>query len=84
MGEVWRGLHAEQGVPVAIKVLHPERGNRASFLSAFRNEVRAVAGLSHPYVVPVFDYGEVSEAAALVSEAHRAGRRSALHGAAPG
>ncbi|MBK7755570.1 MAG: protein kinase [Deltaproteobacteria bacterium] len=69
MGEVWRGLHAEQGVPVAIKVLHPERGNRASFLSAFRNEVRAVAGLSHPYVVPVFDYGEVSEAAALVSEA---------------
>src|SRR5688572_8103741 len=60
MGEVWSGLHRDQGVPVAVKVLTREGTREPSFRSAFRNEVRAVAGLDHPGIVTVFDYGEVS------------------------
>ncbi len=68
MGEVWRGLHRAQQVPVAIKVLTARGMRRSFFLVAFRNEVRAMAGLDHPGIALVFDHGEVSEAAADQSE----------------
>ncbi len=59
MGEVWRGVHPEQGVPVAVKVITNALARRATYLASFRDEVRAVAGLDHPGVVLVFDHGEV-------------------------
>jgi eukaryotic-like serine/threonine-protein kinase len=59
-GEVWRGVHKSLGVPVAIKVLTTHWARNDRYLEAFRNELRAVAGLEHPHVVRVFDYGEVS------------------------
>jgi len=68
MGVVWRGLHRDTGVPVAVKVI-----TRAALLDdrireSFRNEVKAVAGLDHPGIVWVFDSGEVDRAAARASE----------------
>ncbi len=60
MGDVWRGIHREQGVEVAIKVLHAVyRKQRASFDA----EVRAVARLDHPSIVRVLDHGIVDLAA---------------------
>ena len=59
MGEVWRGVHPGQGVPVAVKVITKPLARRATYRASFRNEVRAVAGLSHPGVVLVLDHGEV-------------------------
>ena len=59
MGEVWRGVHPEQGVPVAVKVITNALARRATYLASFRNEVRAVAGLDHPGIVLVFDHGEI-------------------------
>ena len=59
MGEIWRGVHLEQGVPVAVKVITNALARRATYLASFRNEVRAVAGLDHPGVVLVFDHGEI-------------------------
>ncbi|MBU48187.1 MAG: hypothetical protein CL920_05755 [Deltaproteobacteria bacterium] len=67
MAEVWAGEHREQGVDVAVKVLTSEKTRDPLFLSAFRNEVRAVAGLTHPNIVMVFDYGQVSETSANAS-----------------
>jgi eukaryotic-like serine/threonine-protein kinase len=64
MGEVWRADHEAQGIEVAIKVLAYERARRPSSVGAFRSEVRAVAALSHPAVVHVFDHGRVEEDAA--------------------
>lgn len=55
--EVWRGVHRDQGHPVAIKVVFGRKARTPRFISAFREEVRAVAGLSHPSIVMVFDYG---------------------------
>ncbi|MDP6934213.1 MAG: serine/threonine-protein kinase, partial [Myxococcota bacterium] len=63
MGEVWSGIHRDQGVAVAVKVLTDEGARDPFFTSAFRNEVRAVAGLTHPHIVMVLDYGVVSQRA---------------------
>ena len=64
MGEVWRADHQDHGHEVAIKVLAYERVRRSRNVAAFRSEVRAVAALSHPAVVHVFDHGRVGEEAA--------------------
>jgi len=61
MGEVWAARHQPTGVGVAIKVLTGLAATNRVFLSAFRNEIRACAGLEHPSVVRVFDRGEVPE-----------------------
>lgn len=61
MAEVWSGVHAAQGVPVAVKVMTAERAREASFRDAFRNEVQAVASLDHPGIVRVFEHGEMGE-----------------------
>src|SRR6185295_5129294 len=67
MAEVWSGVHAAQGVPVAVKVMTGERAREPSFRAAFRNEVQAVASLDHPGIVIVFDHGEVTPEAEEVS-----------------
>src|SRR5262245_17883180 len=59
MAEVWRGVHRERGVPVAVKVLTGERARSERFHGFFRNEVRSVAGLDHPNIVHVLDHGEI-------------------------
>lgn len=74
MGEVWRGVHRGQQVPVAVKLLTTSLARKATFRTAFRNEVRAAAGLEHPHIVMVFDYGTVDERTQEASEgALRAG-----------
>ncbi len=66
-GVVWRGEHQSEGLPVAAKVMTGARVRRARYAEAFRNEVRAAAGLEHPGIVAVYDYGEVDAAAAAAS-----------------
>lgn len=63
MGEVWQGIHREQGVPVAVKVITADAARQPRYLEAFRNEVTAVARLDHPGIVWVFDYGTISTGA---------------------
>ncbi|MFZ5480942.1 MAG: protein kinase domain-containing protein [Myxococcota bacterium] len=67
MGEVWRGVHVAQGVPVAVKFLAAAPGAGARFATAFRNEVRQSARLAHPRVVLVLDHGTVDGVAAEAS-----------------
>ncbi len=64
MGEVWLGSQVGAGLRVAVKVITGDRVQNAYFQSCFRNEVRLVAGLDHPGIVMVLDYGEVSKEAA--------------------
>ncbi|MGE9696973.1 protein kinase domain-containing protein [Streptomyces sp. NRRL F-5630] len=43
---------------VAIKTLHTDLGREPAFRERFRREAQAVAKLSHPHIVSVFDTGE--------------------------
>jgi serine/threonine protein kinase/tetratricopeptide (TPR) repeat protein len=61
MSVVWRGLHVDQGVYVAVKIMTGDRAMDPRFLDAFRNEVRAMAGLDHPGIVRLFDFGQVPD-----------------------
>jgi eukaryotic-like serine/threonine-protein kinase len=58
MGEVWRARDEVLSRTVAVKVLKPEYAADPSFLARFRAEAQHAAGLSHPGVANVFDYGE--------------------------
>ena len=53
---------------VAVKVLHPALAEDESFLRRFRAEARAVAGLRHPHVMQVFDWGQDLDGPFLVLE----------------
>jgi serine/threonine-protein kinase len=53
---------------VAVKVLRAGVTHDESFLRRFRAEAVAVAGLNHPHVLRVFDWGEADGDAWLVTE----------------
>ncbi len=67
MGVVYRAYQENLDRTVALKMLAPGRTGR-DYLERFRQEVRAMAGLSHPHVVAVFDAGEVLGRPYLVME----------------
>jgi serine/threonine protein kinase/tetratricopeptide (TPR) repeat protein len=64
MGAVWRAIHAEQGLIVALKVVRCDDWNRDAFTERFRDEVRAVAALDHPNIATILDHGAIDAEAA--------------------
>ena len=46
--------------PVALKVLFPEYANDPTFVERFRREAQSAAGLTHPNIVAVYDWGKVN------------------------
>jgi eukaryotic-like serine/threonine-protein kinase len=57
MAEVWEAVDATLDRDVAVKILHSHLADDPGFVSRFHREARAVARLSHPNVVAVFDTG---------------------------
>lgn len=57
MGEVWRARDTVLGREVAVKVLKAEYADDATFRTRFEAEARHAAGLHHPGIASVFDYG---------------------------
>src|SRR5271156_5033771 len=68
MAEVYRAHDRLLDRPVALKVLFPELSVDRSFVERFRREAQAAAYLSHPNIVPVFDWGEDSGTYFIVME----------------
>src|SRR6266540_3802063 len=68
MGTVWEGEDTTLVRPVAVKVLTDALAAEERFVVRFRREARAAAGLSHPNVAGVFDYGEDDGTSYLVME----------------
>lgn len=57
MGEVYRARDSRLDRDVAIKVLPPELAGDADALARFEQEAKAVAALSHPHILSIFDFG---------------------------
>jgi serine/threonine-protein kinase len=68
MAQVYRARDRLLDRPVALKVLFPELSVDLSFVERFRREAQAAANLSHPNIVPVFDWGEDSGTYFIVME----------------
>jgi beta-lactam-binding protein with PASTA domain/tRNA A-37 threonylcarbamoyl transferase component Bud32 len=58
MAQVYRARDQQLDRPVALKVLFPELSVDRAFVERFRREAQAAANLSHPNIVPVYDWGE--------------------------
>ncbi len=59
MGVVYRARQPRLDRTVALKVLAPELSRDPRFAERFEREARAMARLSHPAIVSVYDFGEV-------------------------
>jgi serine/threonine protein kinase len=57
MSVVWRGHDEILGRPVAVKVLARSLADDFRFRSRLRQEAHAAAGLNHPNVTGIFDFG---------------------------
>src|SRR3954463_9588210 len=57
MGEVWRARDTVLGREVAVKVLKQEYADDPTFRARFEAEARHAAGLHHPGIAAIFDYG---------------------------
>jgi serine/threonine-protein kinase len=57
MGAVYKALQPKIGRPVAIKILHSKLVGRRDLVSRFSREAKALAHLTHPNTVKVFDDG---------------------------
>ena len=68
MGEVYRARDTRLGRDVAIKVLPVEFASDPDRLRRFEQEARAVAALSHPNVLAIFDVGTHGALPYLVTE----------------
>jgi serine/threonine protein kinase len=68
MAQVFRAHDRRLDRPVALKVLFPELSVDRAFVERFRREAQAAANLSHPNIVPVFDWGEDDNTYYIVME----------------
>jgi len=59
MGEVYRARDPRLARDVAIKVLPADRAADAEAIARFEREARAIAALSHPHIVTIFDVGRL-------------------------
>jgi eukaryotic-like serine/threonine-protein kinase len=68
MGEVFRASDTRLGRDVALKILPASFAREGERLQRFEQEARAVAALSHPNILAVFDIGQYEGSPYLVSE----------------
>ncbi|MFN7987996.1 MAG: protein kinase [Thermoanaerobaculia bacterium] len=68
MGEVYRARDSRLGRDVAVKVLPQEVAGDPNALSRFESEAKAVAALSHPGILSIFDVGESNGTRFAVTE----------------
>jgi eukaryotic-like serine/threonine-protein kinase len=68
MGEVYRARDTRLDREVAVKVLHTHLARDPEGHQRFEREARAVASLSHPNIVALFDVGTEGDVTFVVTE----------------
>lgn len=72
-GAVYRARQSVVAREVAIKIIWPAFANHPNFIRRFEAEAQLVAGLEHPYIVPLYDYWRDPEGAYIVMRYLRGG-----------
>ena len=65
---VYMGVDLLLGRKVTIKILRPEFASEEQFVLRFRKEAQAVASLSHPNIVSIYDVGFQDDVHYIVME----------------
>ncbi len=68
MADVYKAMDVMENRTVAVKILKPEFAENEEFLRRFRNESKAIAVLSHPNIVKIYDVGFTDEIQFIVME----------------
>lgn len=68
MSDVYKAKDHKLNRFVAVKVLKQEFSENTNFVSKFRSEAQAAAGLMHPNIVNVYDVGEENDIYYIVME----------------
>ncbi|RLC77738.1 MAG: hypothetical protein DRI81_08150 [Chloroflexi bacterium] len=61
-GAVYRARDTELGRVVALKIIRNVPTDEAAFVKRFQQEARTAAGLNHPNIAPVYDFGDADGA----------------------
>ena len=85
MGTVYRAEQISLKRTVALKMLRPDVGGGSMMLRRFNAEAEAVAKLSHPNTVNIFDFGQDADGMLFIAMEFIEGRslRAAIHAEAP-
>lgn len=68
MATVYKAYQPSLDRHVAVKILAPFLANQRDFFERFRREATAVARLSHPNILNVYDFGQEGDLAYIVME----------------
>src|SRR5215468_6485956 len=68
MGAVYKARQPALDRFVALKLLAPPSGSDLDFAGRFTREARALARLSHPNIVGVYDFGQAGNQSYLIME----------------
>lgn len=68
MADIYRAKDLEEDRIVAVKILKTELADSDEFLRRFRNESKAIALLSHPNIVKIYDVGFTDKVQFIVME----------------
>ncbi|MFO0866711.1 MAG: protein kinase [Gemmataceae bacterium] len=68
MGVVYRARHVELQKTVALKLIHPDKGQRSHLVARFRREMEAAGKLDDPHVVRATDAGQEGDTLFLAME----------------
>lgn len=80
MGAVYKARQPGLDRLVALKILPPEISHDPAFAERFQREARALARLSHPHIVAVYDFGTTGSGIRKNSEASAEFLRAPLKG----
>jgi serine/threonine-protein kinase len=61
MGEVYLAHHRLLRRPCALKLIRPEQAGRPDYITRFEREAQAMAQLTHPNTVEVYDFGTTED-----------------------
>jgi len=67
-GIVYKGVHRDLNMPVAIKMLKHDLAMDPEFLGSFRNKAKTIAALNHENIIKVYDIEERYRTLFIITE----------------